>query len=120
VLWSFERAGIRISDHHTESRRFLTHITKEERAGRKTPADWTWIVPPLSGGTTPVFHRYYDEADLRPAFYLDPPARELGQTGRLPGPATVIPAPAGTGRCPVAHAEPGSRPPGTVRARASV
>jgi nitric-oxide synthase len=25
-------------------------------------------VPPVSGGVTPVFHRYYDSADLRPAF----------------------------------------------------
>ena len=41
VLWSFEQAGIRISDHHTESRRFLTHIAREERAGRDVPADWT-------------------------------------------------------------------------------
>ena len=32
------------------------------------PADWTWVVPPLSPATTPVFHRYYDEADLRPNF----------------------------------------------------
>jgi len=99
VLWSFERAGVRISDHHTESRRFLKHIDKEQRAGRTTPADWSWIVPPISGATTPVFHRYYSEDDQRPAFYLDPIARQLGQTGRLdaPAPTGVISG------CPVAH-----------------
>ncbi|MEN3308106.1 MAG: nitric-oxide synthase, bacterial [Micromonosporaceae bacterium] len=83
VLWSFARAGVRISDHHTESLRFLTHVERERRAGRCTPADWTWIVPPLSGGATAVFHRYYDEADLRPNFYLDRDADELGTLGRV-------------------------------------
>ena len=84
VLWSFERAGLRISNHHTESKRFLDHVAKEERAGRRTPADWTWIVPPMSGATTPVFHRYFHEADQRPNFYLDPVARDLARHGRLP------------------------------------
>jgi nitric-oxide synthase len=81
VLYSFAQAGVKIADHHTESRRFLTHLEKEERSGRIVPADWSWIVPPLSGGATPVFHRYYDEADLRPNFYLDDHARELGLRG---------------------------------------
>ncbi|GAA2546204.1 nitric oxide synthase oxygenase [Winogradskya consettensis] len=69
VLWSYERAGVKITDHHTESRRFITHLRNEEKAGRPVPADWTWIVPPISGGLTPVFHRYYEELDLRPNFY---------------------------------------------------
>ncbi|MGC9669718.1 nitric oxide synthase oxygenase [Planosporangium sp. 12N6] len=98
VLWSFERAGIRISDHHTESRRFLDHIAKEHRAGRPTPADWTWIVPPISGAATPVFHRYYHEADLRPNFYLDAEAAHLAHYGR--GRATVHPA-GHAATCPV-------------------
>ncbi|UBU15854.1 nitric oxide synthase oxygenase [Nonomuraea gerenzanensis] len=68
VLYSFERAGVTMTDHHTESRRFLTHLAKEEGAGRVCPADWSWIVPPLSGSTTPVFHRYYDSSVLTPAF----------------------------------------------------
>ena len=66
VLHSFHAHGVTITDHHTESRRFLTHVEKEERAGRRCPADWTWIVPPMSGSQTPVFHRYYENADLRP------------------------------------------------------
>ncbi|MDR7281041.1 nitric oxide synthase oxygenase [Catenuloplanes atrovinosus] len=76
VLHSFDRAGVKISDHHTESERFLSHLRNEERAGRQVPADWSWIVPPISGSATPVFHRYYHEADLRPAFYLDEDAHE--------------------------------------------
>ncbi|GGK18798.1 hypothetical protein GCM10010124_09280 [Pilimelia terevasa] len=84
VLWSFESAGVRIADHHTESDRFLRHLANEERVGRPTPADWTWIVPPMSGGLTGVFHRYYDEADQRPNFYLDEEARHLGRYGTPP------------------------------------
>ncbi len=68
VLHSFDAAGVTITDHHTESRRFLTHLAKEERARRICPADWSWIVPPISGSATEVFHRYYDEADLRPSY----------------------------------------------------
>ncbi|MER5967108.1 nitric oxide synthase oxygenase [Streptomyces sp. NPDC002057] len=70
VLHSFQEAGVTMADHHTESRRFLRHIAQESRHGRETPADWSWIVPPVSGGATPVFHRYYDPVDpsLRPAF----------------------------------------------------
>jgi nitric-oxide synthase len=115
VLWSFERAGVRMSDHHTESRRFLTHIAREERAGRSVPADWTWIVPPISGGATPVFHRYYDEGDQRPGFYLDDDARELGAYGRIRTPVRDVAKT--TSGCPVLHggsAKP-ERAPGAYR-----
>ncbi len=81
VLWSFERAGVKMTDHHTESQRFMAHLATEERAGRAVPADWSWIVPPMSGSLTPVFHRYYAEADLRPAFYLDDDAISLARDG---------------------------------------
>ena len=77
VQHSFDVAGVTMSDHHEESRRFLKHVAKEERAGRGCPADWSWIVPPISGALTPVFHRYYDEPDptTRPAYL--PPADTL-------------------------------------------
>ena len=77
VLFSFEQAGVKMTDHHTESQRFMTHLKNEARAGRPVPADWSWIVPPMSGGSTPVFHRYYEELDLRPNFYLDDEAAAL-------------------------------------------
>ncbi len=68
VLHSFGQAGVTITDHHTEARRFISHLEREERSGRVCPADWSWIVPPLSGSLTPVFHRYYDDVQLTPAF----------------------------------------------------
>jgi len=61
VQHSFDRTGVTLTDHHTESERFLVHVAREEAAGRSCPADWSWIVPPMSGGLTPVYHRYYDE-----------------------------------------------------------
>jgi nitric-oxide synthase len=81
VLHSYDGAGVRITDHHTESLRFLKHIEAEERQGRVVPADWTWIVPPMSGGITAVFRRYYAEIDLKPNFYNDATARRIGRHG---------------------------------------
>ncbi|MEU5695658.1 nitric oxide synthase oxygenase [Actinosynnema sp. NPDC020468] len=69
VLHSFDQAGATITDHHTESDRFLTHVAREEAAGRSCPTDWSWIVPPISGGATSVFHRYYDREELVPNFF---------------------------------------------------
>jgi nitric-oxide synthase, bacterial len=72
VLHSFSAAGVTISDHHTESVRFLQHVEREERQGRACPADWTWIVPPAASSATPVFHRYYQDFDQAPNFYRHP------------------------------------------------
>ncbi|MGW7366129.1 nitric oxide synthase oxygenase [Streptomyces sp. NPDC054841] len=74
VLHSFDRAGVTVTDHHTESRRFLAHLDQEESKGRRVGADWSWIVPPISGSATPVFHRTYDTAELKPAFVHHPEA----------------------------------------------
>lgn len=76
VQHSFDSAGVTMADHHTESERFLTHVAREERAGRRCPTDWSWIVPPVSGGLTGVYHRYYDEPDgtQRPAYLPPPPS----------------------------------------------
>ncbi|WP_033337827.1 nitric oxide synthase oxygenase [Catenuloplanes japonicus] len=81
VLHSYARAGVRMSDHHTEAARFVEHVRREQKAGREVPADWSWIVPPMSGAATPVFHRYFHEADQRPNFYLDEDARLLARYG---------------------------------------
>jgi nitric-oxide synthase, bacterial len=88
VLHSFSTAGVTISDHHSESARFLKHLEREERQGRACPADWTWIVPPAASSATPVFHRYYQDFDQTPNFYRHPvPARLKPTCGhdRQPG-----------------------------------
>lgn len=105
VLHSYQLAGVRITDHHTESRLFLAHIDKEAKAGRTVPADWSWIVPPVSGGATPVFHRYYTEEDRRPNFYLDTDAQERSRCPMAPVRAASAPEPV--------TREPGAREPVT-------
>lgn len=74
VLHSFDLAGVTVTDHHTESRRFLTHLDREQSRGRSVGADWSWIVPPISGSATPVFHRTYDPTQWRPAYVHHPAA----------------------------------------------
>jgi nitric-oxide synthase len=72
VLHSFDTAGVAITDHHTESVRFLQHMDREERHGRACPVDWSWIVPPTASSATPVFHRTYQDFDQTPNFYHHP------------------------------------------------
>jgi nitric-oxide synthase len=80
VLHSFAQQGVTMVDHHTASRQFVLHEDLEKQAGRTTPADWGWIVPPISGSTTPVFHTPYDNHILTPnLFYQDEPWREQKQ-----------------------------------------
>jgi len=74
VLHSFRAAGVRMVDHHSASDQLITHIDREEKAGRAVPGDWSWLVPPLSGSTMRVFHRYYPDSDVAgtPAFAAQP------------------------------------------------
>jgi nitric-oxide synthase len=76
VLHSYQEAGVTISDHHSESVRFLAHIERERRHGRPVPSEWSWIVPPLSGSATAVFHRTFDppDPDQRPTYLRRPAA----------------------------------------------
>jgi nitric-oxide synthase len=68
VLHSFRQAGVTLVDHHTASEQFMRHVEKEEGCGREVPGDWSWLVPPISGSACPVFHRYYAQEVLEPAF----------------------------------------------------
>lgn len=44
-------------DHHTAADSFMKHYENEQRLRHGCPADWIWIVPPISGSVTPVFHQ---------------------------------------------------------------
>ena len=83
VLHSFLRAGVKIIDHHTVSRHFVEFEEKERQSGRPTYADWAWIVPPLSGSATPLFHRPYENVELKPNFFYQPaPWQKTEPAGR--------------------------------------
>ena len=88
VLHSFSAAGVTITDHHTESVRFLQHLEREERQGRACPADWTWIVPPAASsrdpGLPPLLPGLRPDAELLPppgAARLSPASMRDDQAG---------------------------------------
>jgi nitric-oxide synthase len=68
VLHSFRQAGVTIVDHHAASRQFTDHLEEEQARGRIVPGDWSWLVPPVSGSASPVFHRSYDPRPRLPDF----------------------------------------------------
>ena len=68
VLYSFRRDGVTMIDHHAASRQFMEHHAAERADGRAVPGDWSWLVPPVSGSLSPVFHRYYDSEQQPPKF----------------------------------------------------
>jgi nitric-oxide synthase len=74
VLHSFEKVGARIVDHHRASSEFMEFTAREMKAGRAVSADWSWIVPPMSGSATPVFHQRWDDLKTLPDFISQPKA----------------------------------------------
>lgn len=68
VLHSFQAKGVTIVDHHTASDSFMKHLDNEVRLRNGCPGDWVWIVPPLSGSATPVFHQEMACYFLKPAY----------------------------------------------------
>lgn len=76
VIYSFDRDGVILTDHHAASEQFLKFIRNEEMEGRGVKADWAWIVPPMSGSATGVFHREYDNTVVTPNFFYSHDAWE--------------------------------------------
>ena len=68
VIYSFKKSGVTIVDHHNASSEFMRFIKNEESYGRKVHADWSWIVPPMSGSLTPQFHMDFPDSEIKPAF----------------------------------------------------
>ena len=69
VLFSFDKAGVTISNHHDAAEQFVHFEETENKKGREIRADWTWIIPPMSGSATPVFHRNYNNEVITPNFF---------------------------------------------------
>ncbi|KPM03085.1 nitric oxide synthase-like protein 1, partial [Sarcoptes scabiei] len=74
VLFSFQRANVTIVDHHTAAESFMKHLENENRLRGGCPADWVWVVPPISGSLTPVFHQEMLNYELKPAYRYQEPA----------------------------------------------
>jgi nitric-oxide synthase, bacterial len=80
VLHSFNQQGISMVDHHTASDQFMSFVAVEQKAGREVQADWAWIVPPMSGSSTQVFHQQWPNQVLTPNFFYNTPVWKKGQT----------------------------------------
>lgn len=68
VLHSFAEDGVRIVDHHRASSEFMRFVEKEKKAGRLVSGRWSWLVPPMSGSTTEVFHRGWKDHKCVPDY----------------------------------------------------
>ncbi|GAB6030176.1 hypothetical protein CHUAL_005852 [Chamberlinius hualienensis] len=74
VLYSFQSKNVTILDHHTASESFMKHMENENKLRGGCPADWVWIVPPMSGSITPVFHQEMLMYHLKPSYEYQEPA----------------------------------------------
>lgn len=68
VLHSFQSAGVTSWDHHTASESFMQFFASESEDRGGCPADWVWLVPPLSSSTSPLFHQEMAFYFLKPSF----------------------------------------------------
>lgn len=72
VSHSFEKAGVKLVDHHAASDDFMQFIEMESAAGRCVHMRWSWVTPPVGSSTTPVFHldeEHYPDIPLKPNFF---------------------------------------------------
>tara|TARA_B100000674_G_scaffold234158_1_gene192460 strand:+ start:442 stop:1518 length:1077 start_codon:yes stop_codon:yes gene_type:complete len=69
VLYSFKKYGVKIVDHHSASKQFMKFMSIEAKKGREVTADWSWIVPPISGSATEVFHTEMNNTIKYPNYF---------------------------------------------------
>jgi nitric-oxide synthase, bacterial len=74
VIYSYKKHGVRLLDHHTMTNYFLKFMEEEKHNERPLYADWSWIVPPISGSTTPVFSMEFENRILKPNYFYAPDA----------------------------------------------
>nr|ADK62525.1 endothelial nitric oxide synthase [Rhinella marina] len=72
VLHSYQADKVTIVDHHSATESFMKHLENETRLRGGCPADWVWIVPPMSGSLTPVFHQEMVNYHLSPSYLYQP------------------------------------------------
>uniref|UniRef100_A0A670KIF4 Nitric oxide synthase n=1 Tax=Podarcis muralis TaxID=64176 RepID=A0A670KIF4_PODMU len=65
ILHSFQ---VTIVDHHAIADSFMKHLENEQRLRGGCPSDWVWLVPPISGSLSPVFHQELVNYQLSPLF----------------------------------------------------
>jgi nitric-oxide synthase, bacterial len=91
VIHSFAAAKVTLIDHHIAAQHFMQHIEHERQAGRAVTGQWSWLVPPMSGSTTPVYHRGYKNTILKPNYFYQPDPWKASPP--RPSPAVAAPDP---------------------------
>jgi len=74
---------VTIVNHHTASEQFIKHYESEYSNRGGCPADWVWIVPPVSGHLTPVFHLEMLNYHLKPSFEYQVRLDEIRKNARI-------------------------------------
>ena len=69
VLYSYQKAGVSIVDHHTAAKQFQKFEQNEAKAEREVTGNWTWLIPPVSPATTHIFHKPYKNKILTPNYF---------------------------------------------------
>ena len=56
----------------------MTHFTQEHKIRGGCPADWVWVVPPVSSGLCMTFHQEMRNYHLSPSYeYQEPPWKKF-------------------------------------------
>jgi nitric-oxide synthase len=74
VLLSYDRAGVKMADHHEAAHEFLDFCRAEQRLGREPYGKWMWLVPPISGSATPLFQEPFRNVSIKPSYRYQRPA----------------------------------------------
>ena len=68
VIYSYSQMKVSIVDQYTASESFMQHFKKETKVRGFCPADWVWLVPPVAGGMTEIFHQEMINFFILPGF----------------------------------------------------
>jgi nitric-oxide synthase len=79
VLHSFDRAGVKMADHHAVCHEFLEFCRNEQSAGREPAGKWMWLVPPFSSSATVLYQEPFRDQAFKPAYRLQKPVWEKGR-----------------------------------------
>ncbi|PBB06597.1 nitric oxide synthase oxygenase [Salimicrobium humidisoli] len=69
VLYSFQQDGVSLVDHHTAAQQFQVFQRNEHKQERQVTGDWTWLNPPVSPATTPIFHQSFEDRMDSPNYF---------------------------------------------------
>lgn len=94
VLHSYDRAGIRMADHHAVGHEFLEFCRQEQGAGREPHGKWMWLVPPVASSTSVLYQEPFRDRAVRPAYRYQRPIWQASHEPATPAPHTC---PAGSG-----------------------